>query len=197
MKLNDLFDAVIVLNLDRRPERLEEITNELNKLDTKFYRWRAIDNLHTDMTAIFCVNMNLRNILSYAQWKNYNTFLLLNDDCIFTNDFYSKLEQVWSSIPDDWDIISFGDHLIKSTPVNDKIQKIYESYGGHAVAIKTKNISIIYETLHIDNFADISLNTISEKINRYVIEPGLVTQSIHESDLVPGIRHNHIYNLWQ
>jgi len=197
MNLNELFDAVIVLNLDRRPERLEEITNELNKLDTQFYRWRAIDNLYTDMPAVFCANMNLRNILHYAQWKNYKTFLLLNDDCIFTNDFYSKLEEVWPMIPDDWDMVSFGDHLIKANLVNDKIQKVEESYGGHAIAIKNKSIPTIYEAFKIDDFADISLNTISDKINRYVIEPGLVTQSVHESDLVPGIRHNNIYNIWQ
>lgn len=196
MKINNLFDAVIVVNLDRRPDRLEGITYQLNKLEITWHKWAAIDNLNTDMTPIFCNTMNFLNRLFYSQCKEYKSVLLLDDDCEFVNDFYEKLEQIWPEIPDDWDTVSFGDHLIKSTKITDKIYKIDESYGGHATALKINCIPTIFTGLTGKNFADIEMNSLSSKLNRYAIEPGLIGQGHYESDLVGGIRPN-IYNLWQ
>jgi hypothetical protein len=197
MNLNDMFDAVIVLNLDRRTDRLESITHQLDKLNTKFYRWPAIDDLNTDMTPIFCNVMNNRNRLHYAQWKEYKTVLFLDDDCEFVDNFYEKLEQVWQEIPDDWDTISFGDHLISFESITNRIKKIQESYGGHATAIKLSCVPILFEALQGKTFADMELNKASDKLNRYAIEPGLVGQGRYVSDLVGDIRPNNLYNLWQ
>ncbi len=196
MKLNDLFDAIIVVNLDRRPDRLAAITHQLNSLQVTWKRWSAIDDRGTDMTPIFCNVMNGVNRLFYAQWKEYKQVLLLDDDCEFVPNFETKLDEVWPSIPDDWDVISFGDHLISSTPITDKIHKIHESYGGHALAIKISCVPILLNGFKGKNFADLELNAMSGDLNRYVIEPGLIGQGRYESDLVGGIRPN-LYNLWQ
>jgi hypothetical protein len=197
MNLNQMFDAVIVQNLDRRQDRLEAITYQLSKLNTTFYRWPAIDDLNTDMTPIFCNVMNTLNRLFYAQWKDYKQVLLLDDDCEFVDNFYEKLEQVWGQIPEDWDTVSFGDHLISAIPITNQIQKIKESYGGHAVAIKMSSVPILLENFKGKNFADIELNEMSDKLNRYAIEPGLAGQGRYVSDLVKDIRPNNLYNLWQ
>ena len=197
MNLNEIFDAVIVVNLDRRPEKLEAITHQLNKLDTTFYRWPAIDNLNTDMTPIFCNVMNGLNRLLYAQFKEYNTVLLLDDDCEFVDNFYEKLEQVWPEIPDNWDTVSFGDKLISYESITNRIKKIQESYGGHATAFKLTCAPILFKTLQGKTFADIELNNASDKLNRYAIEPGLVGQGRYVSDIIGDIRPNNLYNLWQ
>ena len=196
MKLNDLFDAVIVLNLDRRVDRLQAITQQLNTLQITWHRWPAIDNVNTDMTPIYCNVMNLINRLFYSQWKGYKQVLLLDDDCEFVNNFYEKFKQVWPLIPDDWDTVSFADHIISATPITDKIQKVHESWGGHATAVKISCLPILFNGLKGINFADIELNTMSDKLNRYVIDPGLVGQGRYVSDLVEDIRPN-MYNLWQ
>ena len=196
MKLNDLFDAIIVVNLDRRPDRLAAITHQLDSLQVTWKRWPAIDDRGTDMTPIFCNVMNAVNRLFYAQWKEYKHILLLDDDCEFVPNFETKLDEVWPSIPDDWDTVSFGDHLISATPITDKIQKINESYGGHATAIKMSCVTTLLNGFKGKNFADLELNAMSGDLNRYVIEPGLIGQGRYESDLVGGIRPN-LYNLWQ
>jgi len=196
MKINDLFDAVIVLNLDRRPDRLAAITHQLNSLQVTWKRWPAIDDLNTDMTPIFCNVMNTVNRLFYAQWKEYKHVLLLDDDCEFVPDFESKLDEVWPQIPDDWDTVTFGDHILKSVQVNGKIKKIEESYGGHATAIKMSCAPILLQALQGKTFADLELNSISNKINRYAIDPGLVGQGRYQSDLVGVFRPN-MYTLWQ
>ncbi len=196
MNLNEIFDAVIVLNLDRRPDRLESITYQLNKLDTTFYRWPAIDNVNTDMTPIYCNLMNNMNRLLYAKYKEYKTVLFLDDDCEFVDNFYDKLEQVWHKIPDDWNTVSFGDHLMSSESITDKIKRIWQSYGGHATAIKLSCAPILFEMYQGKTFADVEANKFSDKLKRYAIEPGLVGQGRYESDLVGGIRPN-LYNLWQ
>ncbi len=196
MKINDLFDAVIVCNLDRRPDRLQGITHQLEILQITWRRWPAIDHINTDMTAIYCNVMNLMNRLFYCQWKGYKQVLLLDDDCEFVNNFYDKFDEVWPQIPDDWDTVSFGDHLISATPITNKIKKINQSYGGHATAFKMSCLPILFEGYKGQDFADLEANRMSEKLNRYVIEPGLVGQGRYESDLIGGIRPN-IYNLWQ
>ena len=196
MKINELFDAVIVVNLDRRPDRLMAITHQLNALQVSWKRWPAIDDRGTDMTPIFCNTMNWLNRLFYSQWKEYKTVLLLDDDCEFVDKFYEKLDQVWPEVPDDWDTVTFGDHLIKSVQITGRIKKIEESYGGHATAIKMSCAPILFEALQGKTFGDLELNTLSDKINRYAIDPGLVGQGRSESDLVGGIRPN-MYTLWQ
>jgi hypothetical protein len=90
MNLNEIFDAVIVLNLDRRPDRLESITYQLNKLDTTFYRWPAIDNVNTDMTPIYCNLMNNMNRLLYAKYKEYKTVLFLDDDVVIPTNYVEQ-----------------------------------------------------------------------------------------------------------
>lgn len=197
MNLNEMFDAVIVLNLDRRPERLESITHQLNNLNTTFYRWPAIDDLNTDMTPIFCNVMNNRNRLLYAQWKEYKTVLFLDDDCEFVNDFYTKLEQVWPEIPNDWDIVSFGDKIISGNQITSRLYQVFESYGGHATAINMKCAPILFETFVGKTFGDIELNKASDKLNRYAICPGLAGQARFISDLVRDFRPSNLYDLWQ
>jgi hypothetical protein len=196
MKINELFDAVIVLNLDRRPDRLEGITHQLNNLEITWKRWPAIDDRGTDMTPILCNTINYFNRLFYSQSKEYKTVLLLDDDCEFVPNFYDKLNEVWPQIPDDWDTVSFGEHLMKSTKITDKIYKIQESYGGHATAFNIKCVPTIFTGLTGRNFGDIEMNSLSDKLNRYAIEPGLIGQGRYESDLVGGIRPN-LYTLWQ
>ena len=197
MNLNEMFDVVIVLNLDRRPDRLESITYQLNKLNTTFYRWPAIDNVNTDMTPIYCNLMNNMNRLLYAKYKEYKTVLFLDDDCEFVDNFYDKLEQVWYEIPNDWDTVSFGDHIMSSESITDKIKRIWQSYGGHATAVKLSCAPILFEMYQGKTFADVEANKFSDRLKRYAIEPGLVGQSRSESDLVGGIRPNNLYNLWQ
>jgi len=196
MKINDLFDAVLVVNLDRRPDRLQAITHQLETLQITWRRWPAIDHINTDMTPIFCNVMNTINRLFYSQWRGYKQILLLDDDCEFVSDFYDKFDEVWPQVPDDWDTVSFGDHLISATKVTEKIQKVHQSYGGHATAIKMTCLPILFEGHKGQDFADLEANKMSDKLNRYVIEPGLVGQGRYESDLVGGIRPN-LYNLWQ
>jgi hypothetical protein len=196
MKINDLFDAVIVLNLDRRPDRLEGITHQLNNLEIIWKRWPAIDDRGTDMTPILCNTMNWLNRLFYSQCKEYKTVLLLDDDCEFVANFYDKLDEVWPQIPEDWDTVSFGEHLMKSTKITDKIYKIQESYGGHATALNIKCLPTIFTALTGRNFGDIEMNSLSDKLNRYAIEPGLVGQGRYVSDLIGEFRP-HLYNLWQ
>jgi hypothetical protein len=197
MNLNDLFDAIIVCNLPRRTDRLEHITNQLNKLNISFQIWPAIDHIGTDMTPIFCNVMNGRNRLLYSLWKNYSKVLLLDDDCEFVDNFYEKLQEIWPLIPNDWDLLSFGDKILDGQQINSKVYEIWESYGGHATAFNLSCAPLLFEVLKGKTFADIELNELKGRAKRYAIMPGLVGQARFESDMVGGIRPNNIYELWQ
>lgn len=53
LTINEFFDRVVVLNLDRRPDRLATITRRLEALDIEFQRVSAIDGQSEDIIAAY------------------------------------------------------------------------------------------------------------------------------------------------
>jgi GR25 family glycosyltransferase involved in LPS biosynthesis len=52
MKVNDFFDKVIVINLDRRTDRMEKLVPQLEKLDIQYKRFSAVDAKKLDIDPI-------------------------------------------------------------------------------------------------------------------------------------------------
>ena len=61
MKINDYFDRVIVINLDKRTDRLEKITAELDALGIEFERLSAVDAVAQGIrTVIACMQSHIK-----------------------------------------------------------------------------------------------------------------------------------------
>lgn len=100
------------------------------------------------------------NIFQDALKKNYQTILVLEDDCLFPNDFKKKFFKTFNNIPNDWHLFYLGvnDWHIKSAQKPTKIKenicklhgvypknkkkeyKIGSIYGTHAFIIKRRAI---------------------------------------------------------
>jgi hypothetical protein len=52
MKVNDYFDKVIVINLDRRTDRMDKLVPQLEKLDIQYKRFSAVDGKKLDIDPI-------------------------------------------------------------------------------------------------------------------------------------------------
>lgn len=120
-------DKVYFINLDRRQDRLDTLTNELKRVGLYDIseRFSAIDGntlstdilkmWTTDMCNIFCNRSLIGCAMSHMSiWKRFyessdNTVLILEDDALFTVDNIPKfLIDHQSYIPDDFDILYLG-----------------------------------------------------------------------------------------
>jgi glycosyl transferase family 25 len=64
--MSHTIDKIVYINLDKRPDRKEEIENELNSFDLKYIRYKAIEH---DMGIVGCGYSHL-NVLKMAKALN-------------------------------------------------------------------------------------------------------------------------------
>lgn len=183
MKINDYFDKVVVINLDKRVDRLEKITKQLDDLDITFERFSAIDGTGK--------NPMLANRDSHLQvWRDNlgKKILILEDDAYFVDDFQERFDQVIQTLPDNWDVFYLGALLDKMTgkviKVNNDWYRQIVSTGSQAYSVHPDIMQYCIDRLEIyDGYIDVGLRILAEDMNAYITQPNLVTQYPSYSDL--------------
>jgi glycosyl transferase family 25 len=195
MTLDDLSDSIYVINLTSRIDRKKNILNGLEKINCENYTlFNGVDgsklknktNLPNGMFGL--INTYLR---LYKNWKKKKSdnILIIEDDCVFTDDFNNKMEKYIKNIPDNWDMIYFGanhNYHIGSTTdrINDYCIKLNNSYSAHCVLLK----SYVFEDLiqNIKNFTienDVMMANLQKKYNAYSSSETLTTQMVSFSNI--------------
>ena len=119
MRVNEYFDKVVVINLDRRQDRMERLGPQLEELGIKYERHSAVDGKAIGISPMIAGTMSHVEVLKkYRDQK----ILILEDDAYFVKDFNEKFEIVMQTLPDDWDIfylgVLLGKNVGKLTPMN-------------------------------------------------------------------------------
>ena len=183
MRINEYFDKVVVINLDKRTDRLEKISKQLDELGIVFERFSAIDGTGKDpITA---------GTISHTQvWKKYQGLkvLILEDDALFVDDFNEKFAEVIQTLPSDWDIFYLGALVAPTTgkiiKVNEHWYKQVVSTGTQAYCLKPGKMDYFYNRLKdYEWYIDIGLRVEAVSNNAYITQPNLVTQYAGYSDL--------------
>ena len=115
---NGVFDKVVLINLDRRPDRLAHAVEQCEKVGIQFEKVSGIDGqskewqetLSAEKQLVHGVdscrhaanNANLRGVLQRAITENWKSFLWLEDDVIFSDDFNGRFSRNIRYVPDDW-----------------------------------------------------------------------------------------------
>jgi GR25 family glycosyltransferase involved in LPS biosynthesis len=92
-------DKIIFINLEKRKDRLYEITNELDNYNLKGERFNAIEHSNG---AVGCAYSHL-SILKIAKYNNYKNILILEDDFMFNvskEHFENEINRFFTNIPD-------------------------------------------------------------------------------------------------
>jgi GR25 family glycosyltransferase involved in LPS biosynthesis len=185
MKVNDYFDRVVVINLDRRPDRMEKLGPQLDELGIEYERFSAVDAKELGIEGYIAGTMS-----HVAVWKKYKgqKILILEDDALFCDDFNEKFAEVMQTLPQDWDIFYLGALLDKTTgkveKVNDHWAKQIISTGTQAYCINPKRLERFYEEVKDKEwYIDVELRVLAEQYNAYIAQPNLVTQFPSYSDL--------------
>jgi GR25 family glycosyltransferase involved in LPS biosynthesis len=136
MTLNYYFDHIYVLNLDRRPDRLQRMMTELrNNGIFNWTRFKAIDGSlppHYDewqnyrrqrMTIQEKMKYQRKAIASAGSWailksmylmlkeaieKGYKTILVLQDDLLFHKNFVDEFMKLPETVPKNWKLLYLG-----------------------------------------------------------------------------------------
>ena len=183
MRINECFDKVVVINLDKRTDRLEKISKQLDELGITFERFSAIDG--TGKNPIIAGRDSHVEV-----WKQNlgKKVLILEDDAYFIEGFQERFDEVIQTLPENWDVFYLGALIDKMTgkviKVNNDWYRQIVSTGTQAYCLHPDMMQYFTDRIEIyDGYVDVGLRILAEDTNAYITQPNLVTQYAGYSDL--------------
>ena len=185
MRINDYFDRVVVINLDRRTDRMAILDPRLKELGIEYERFSAID---AKAEGISGQDANRFSNLAILETVGTDKVLILEDDANFLPGFQEKFDIYIEHLPEDWDILYLGALLARTTgktiPVNEYWHRQVVSTGTQAYCINPKKIDFFIEEIKKwDGYIDVGYRILADRTNAYIAQPNLVTQFPSYSDL--------------
>lgn len=102
------------INLERNPERRENVQSEFERegLDVAFFRAtdgkaEAPEGLFITKSEWGCADSHIRVWRDMVE-KGYEMALIFEDDIKLVPNFTSKLQEVLEELPEDWDFVNLG-----------------------------------------------------------------------------------------
>ena len=199
MKFFNYFDKAYCINLEKRNDRLVNFIAQVKTFDLgEFERIVAIDgqNIYPKdyksklLSGEIGLALSVKNILENAIMNNYDSILILEDDCIFTNEI-KIIHEYFKLLPNDWDMVYFGGNHnthaghIPPAKMNDKVCKLHHTYSSHCIGIKSniyKNILNLLKPLN--NPIDVVYTKIQKIFNVYSFYPAIAKQYLNYSDIL-------------
>lgn len=185
MKVNEFFDKVVVINLDRRTDRMEKLDLQLKELDIQYKRFSAVDAIKLNIDPIVA---GLRSHLQVIKDNIGRRVLVLEDDAYFVDNFNEKFEKVMQTLPEDWDIFYLGALVPKDVGQINMVNRHWGiqvlTTGSQAYCIRPEMQHYFISRLEDYNYyIDIGLRDFAKGYKPYITQPNLVTQFPSYSDL--------------
>lgn len=203
---NDVFSQIYLINLERRPDRLQRTHMTLNKYNITYQVWPAVDgglpeNIRQYQEHITTLRtpgewgylMSWQGILKDAIQNKYPRILCFDDDIVFTKDFAIRFDHFIRNIGEEWKVLALGatqlPHL--RNPINRNAwYHPNRTDGSFAVGVdQSVYIELLTETCKMlapfDSGAMRSLYTKYPK-QCYVAYPNLVITHVDDSDIRNG-----------
>src|SRR6185312_7878525 len=200
-----MFDRCYVINLDRRPERMERFWSQF-PADWPFprpERFRAIDGTIVGCPREFewgpgafgCQRSHSR-LLEDCIHAKIGSVLVLEDDACCVPDFAAKVTRAVATLPRNWDAIYFGgEHKEDPLPVNDHWVKVVRASRTHAYAVSAKFMPELFKRWAMcGTHIDWRQETFQRLFDCYAPKEWLIGQDAGESD-VSG--QTEVRRLWQ
>ena len=189
MQLNDIFDRIVVINLDRRPDRLAEFDEQAKKVGLEYERHSAfdaegiVDNRGRPMRGIKACTTSHYDVLTKAMDDGVERLFIFEDDANFVDDYNEKFEKVWAEVPADWDIFYGGLWLHQFRQFSPNLVRPIDSYSAHAYGIDRKAMEVVHRQLSGKDIIDVELAQLHNRLQAFCPKPALVYQRPSYSDL--------------
>ncbi|HEY1687025.1 MAG TPA: hypothetical protein VGG19_19855 [Tepidisphaeraceae bacterium] len=192
--VSQTFDRVVVVNLDRRPERMERFWQLLG--DWPFRRperFAAIDGAVAGVPAGWergagawgCM-LSHRQVIRTAIDDGLSSVLLLEDDAFPVDNFARQSAEFLQNLPDDWDCIMWGgEHILPPHSVAPGIVQCVSTNRTHAFAIRGRMMKTLLEFWEAtrNDHCDLILASLMRHFKAYAPEPFLIGQDAGYSDI--------------
>ena len=135
----DYFGGAYVINLDRRPDRLDEITDELDRIGLPFKRFAAIDR----KPGILGCGLSHLAVLKEARSLGLKNVLIFEDDFTFSigkDAFWEKIADLSGT---DFDVCMLGFNILRSQAHTDLLVKVLDAQTASAYIVN----QCFYDTL--------------------------------------------------
>jgi glycosyltransferase involved in cell wall biosynthesis len=209
--MNKLFDHVYLINLPKRQDKLDLMKFKLDKLNIEYQIFTACDGFNESYTEI--CNQLINREKSYIKTKgavgliltyidlltdainnNYQSILILEDDCNFCFDFESKLLSKMDIINfDDISAIYLGanqyhfDEKQQLEMINGfydvSNKKWINTYGTYAIGLSKRFIGILLKSINLETIHC----TIDMHIQRVLIRNQLIGRVIYPFLIMPDV----------
>jgi hypothetical protein len=189
MRLNDLFDRVVVINLDRRTDRLEEFDSQAQSIGLSYERHSAydaegkVDSNGFPLRGIVACTQSHLDIMQKAVDDGVEKLFIFEDDASFIEGFNEKLEKVWKQLPEDWEVFYGGLWLHQFKPYSEDLVIPVDSYSAHAYGMNRSALLEIYRSVQGRTHIDLELSVLNSRLKAYCAKPALVYQRPGYSDL--------------
>lgn len=190
------FDRVVLVNLDRRPDRLAAFEDRMASAGWPFAapdRFAAVDGtvarkpdwFHGPSGAWGCRESHI-TVVRRAIADGVRAVLVFEDDAVWGPDLSAGVRAFLTAVPADWDVLMFGgEHMTPPKPVKPGIVRCRNTQRTHAYAVRAAAMPALVSAWeaaksHIDHASGPLLGS----LNAYAPEKFLVGQAAGESDIM-------------
>jgi GR25 family glycosyltransferase involved in LPS biosynthesis len=183
-----LFKQSILINLDKRQDRLERFDAQAKALGIDYERFQAIES--TDPV----LGCKLSHVAALIKCKGDSVFIF-EDDAVFVDNFQEELDKSLALLPDDWDMVYLGAHILRTEVVNDRWRRSIESSSTHAYAVRASVIPKLVDTaIAHKGHVDVAYSSLHNDLKAYIARPTLVSQEAGFSDIQKvEVDYNYLY----
>jgi glycosyl transferase family 25 len=185
--LNEIFDRIVVINLDSRPDRLEQFDAQAKKFGIKYERFSAIPANSSLPPTWACADSH-RAVFKDAIENGVRRLFVFEDDALFDAEFDTKFPQFYQELPERWDMLYLGAWHLVYKAYKEGIVKMIESYSAHAYGVNEHYMQEAYSQACKPKPIDIALSSTHPYINAFCPKPALVGQAPGYSDIEKEFR---------
>jgi hypothetical protein len=176
------FDRIIVINLPRRTDRLEQFDKEAKRIGFNYEIHPAMDGKFLGMDPIVAGRLSHIEVLSKI--KPDEMVLICEDDAKFDTEFNTKFDEYMADLHKNWDIFYLGAIKNETRPVNKHWVRQVVSTGTQAYCVNPAKVDLFIQIAReFDQWIDVAYRLWADRTNAYIANPNLVIQHDGFSDL--------------
>lgn len=172
---------VYCINLSERPDRWSEVQEEVKKVGLKILRYPAIKHSRGHTGCI------LSHMALWQEAKELGIWMTIEDDVLFLPEARENLEQAYSQLPDDWDMLYLGATLNEPIyKVSPNLLRLKHGWTTHGIIYNNQHgvVDTILELMDMHKVDVVLADLIQPIFNCYMCYPMVATQRPGHSDIV-------------
>ena len=191
--INEAFPHKFCINLDRRPERWEQMRSKFERCGVAgVQRFAAVDGEQaivpanwTDSPGAYgCLRSHLE-IIDEARRRGWPNVLIFEDDAALDPDLGEKFTSYFQQVPSDWEMLHFGaNHMAEPVEVSANVVRITSANSTFAYAL---NAAVFDSFIELNTRAltavDLNNRTLQKEHGCYCFMPHLAWVEDLSSDV--------------